>query len=417
MSAANPGDTVLVLAGTYTGPNNRDLDCGGTNIVLLSASGAAATIIDCENAGRGFFFDNCEDTTMVVRGFTITRAVADSGGGAFCIIGSSPRFEHCIFYDNFASARGGGLCCRGSSPIVRNCRFEDNIANSGTFAAYGGGMACLDGSAPIITDTHFELNVAKTGGGGLFSNASSPSCERCEFVGNNLTTQGNGGGGANLTDSDGSNLEYCTFRENGTTLSIVGAGLMASSSDVTVTGCGFFDNTGGASAGAHFTFNSNGTISWCTFSGNVSGWGAACGLGCYLGSNATITNCTFSNNAGDHIWCSDASPTFEYCIFAFSETGLPVYCHQGTETPYVHHSFVFGNAVTDTLCGGNFHDIENSDPLFCNVPGGNAKLCENSPCIAGATWASQVGSEGEGCAPCGSAVKSGSWGAIKATYR
>ncbi|MFC1800170.1 right-handed parallel beta-helix repeat-containing protein [Candidatus Eisenbacteria bacterium] len=237
IDAAGPGDTVLVLAGTYTGTSNRDLDCGGTNMVLLSASGAAATVIDCQNAGRGFFFDNCEDTTTVVRGFTITKAVADSGGGAFCIIGSSPRFEHCIFYDNFAANMGGGLCCRGSSPIIRNCRFEDNIANSGSGSAYGGGMACLDGSAPLLTDTHFELNVAKTGGGGFFSDDSSPSCERCEFVSNNLNSFGNGGGGVNLADSDGASISYCTFRENGTTQVIVGAGLMVSSSDVTVTDC------------------------------------------------------------------------------------------------------------------------------------------------------------------------------------
>jgi predicted outer membrane repeat protein len=111
IAAAGPGDTVLVLAGTYAGSNNRDLNFGGTNLVLISDEGYAATVIDCWDGGRGFLFNSGEDTTAVVRGFTITDAVADSGAGAFCDNGSSPRFEDCLFLSNTAQKRGGGLCC------------------------------------------------------------------------------------------------------------------------------------------------------------------------------------------------------------------------------------------------------------------------------------------------------------------
>jgi len=418
IDAAGPGDTVLVLAGTYTGPGNRDISCGGTNLVLLSQGGSAVTTVDCESAGRGFIFEGCEDTTSVVRGFTIANAAADSGAGAFCTKGSNPRFESCVFSDNAAEMRGGGLCCVNSSPTIRDCRFEGNTADLGSGSAYGGGMACLDGSTPLVTDTRFELNVAMTGGGGLFSDDSSPSCVRCEFVENNLISYGNGGGGANLAHSDGTSFLDCTFRENGTTQTIVGAGLYVSSSSVTVTDCAFMDNTAGSSGGAHFLYGSSGTVSGCTFSGNVTTWGSAtAGLGCYQGSNLTITDCTFANNAGDHIGCNISSPTIEYCILAFSDGGGPVCCNQGTETPHVHHCFVFGNAATDTLCGGNFHDIENADPRFCDMDGQVYSLCQDSPCLAGVTWTALVGAHSQGCPPCGSAVKPESWGAIKAIYR
>jgi len=46
LDAAATGDTVLVAAGTYTGPGNRDLDFAGKDLVLQSESGAEATILD-----------------------------------------------------------------------------------------------------------------------------------------------------------------------------------------------------------------------------------------------------------------------------------------------------------------------------------------------------------------------------------
>ena len=60
LNVAASGDTVLVAPGTYTGPNNRQLDFLGKSIVLRSSGGAAATIIDCQGAARGFRFHSDE---------------------------------------------------------------------------------------------------------------------------------------------------------------------------------------------------------------------------------------------------------------------------------------------------------------------------------------------------------------------
>jgi hypothetical protein len=416
IDSAGTGDTVLVLIGTYTGSSNHNLDFGGTNLVLMSDVGSATTIIDCENAARGFHFHTGEDTTSVVRGFTITDAAADSGAGAFCENGSSPRFEDCIFLSNTAQMRGGGLCCLGSSPVVRDCRFELNLVNQ--IGSYGGGMACLEACSSVVTNTDFALNQAYYGGGGLYSYDSSPRFAGCDFTGNNLINYGSGGGGARVNLSDGTTFTECTFTENGTAVEIVGAGLYVTECDVILTDCRFINNTAGSSGGAHFITGAGGTISGCTFAKNVTTWGpAAAGINCVFNSNPTITNCTFADNQGDHIWCHDSSPTIEYSILAFSGFLGPIQCRTGPETPHVHHCFVYGNADSDTLCGGNYHDIVNLDPLFCDMDNEDYTLCSDSPCLAGVTWAQLVGAYGQGCESCGNAVEPLSWGAIKALYR
>lgn len=416
IDAAAEGDTVLVASDTYMGPLNRDLDFGGTNIVLVSEDGYESTIINCESSGRGFFFHSGEDTSSVVSGFTIANAVADTGAGAYCSAGSSPRFESCKFLDCTAQKRGGGLCCNASSPVVSYCQFTRNVALEVTRDdGYGGGMCCLSGSSPLIVDTSFNENEGRYGGGGLYSQASWPELARCQFIENRTGAYGRGAG-AGLETSHGASLTQCAFYGNGI-WTCVGGGLHVSSSTITVTDCAFRDNISGASGGMHVTGAASSTITGCTFVGNVGGWSAAGGLQCVLGATPTVTNCTFVGSDNHHVWLDTASPTFEYCIFAFSAVGLPIYCETGTETPNINHCFVFGNEGGDVLCGGNFSDIEYTDPRFCDVENGDVDLCADSPCLPGVTWANLVGSRDQDCNACGSAVEQRSWGKIKATYR
>ncbi|MHC4501634.1 MAG: hypothetical protein ACYS21_21310 [Planctomycetota bacterium] len=60
IDSAFNGDTVIVADGTYTGPGNRDIDFLGKAITVRSESGPENCIIDCENSGRGFYFDDGE---------------------------------------------------------------------------------------------------------------------------------------------------------------------------------------------------------------------------------------------------------------------------------------------------------------------------------------------------------------------
>jgi len=416
IDAASTGDTVLVAANSYTGALNRDLDFGGKGIVLESEDGPAWTSINCEYSGRGFLFNSGEDTTSVVRGFAVWYAVADSGAGAYCTNGSSPKFEDCSFWYCEAGEVGGALCCNASSPILRGCYLKWNTAGSQRRQhGRGGGLACIAGSSPVISDVELVENEALDMGGGFYSHSSTPTLVDCEFVSNTLGDYGNGGGAA-VSQSAAASFTDCLFVENGV-YTCVGGGVYSSGSTLSVTDCDFMGNISGACGGIHLTGSSYADVSGCVFVGNEGAWSAAGAMQCVNTSDATVSNCTFVQNRRHHVWCDKASPTLEYRILAFSTSGLPVYCEHDTETPHVHHCFVYGNADGDTLCGGNFHDIEYADPRLCDFPSGDVTLCADSECLPGETWPQLVGAEDQGCDACGSPVEERTWGRIKAIYR
>jgi pectin methylesterase-like acyl-CoA thioesterase len=91
IDAAVYRDTVIIAPGTYTGAGNKNLDFGGKAITVRStdpedANVVAATVINCQDSGRGFNFHSGEDANSVVSGLTITGGMIVSsylGGGAF----------------------------------------------------------------------------------------------------------------------------------------------------------------------------------------------------------------------------------------------------------------------------------------------------------------------------------------------
>jgi len=194
MDAASEGDTVLVAPGTYTGSGNRSLDFDGINKVVMSESGAEATIIDCENSGyRGFQADTGEDSTSVIRGFTITNGTGtgilishaaviiedciisnnsgSNGGGIY--YGYAPTqgvIRNCVLYSNTAEHRGGGIMCSHGDPpdyvppIIRDCVLYDNEATGSSYG--GGGIYCHDSDATIVGCTVVG-NAGEPGAGGI----------------------------------------------------------------------------------------------------------------------------------------------------------------------------------------------------------------------------------------------------------
>jgi predicted outer membrane repeat protein len=418
LDAASSGDTVSVAAGDYEGPENRDLDFGGKAITLTAPAGWISTGIFCGTLGRGFFFHGGEDTTAVVQGFSVLEAVADSGAGAFCRNGSSPRFIDCAFELNSATESGGAICCVASSPVIRDCRFIDNEVGGGGSYAYGGALACFSGSAPLVADSDFITNLGQNGGGAVYCHSSPAAFARCQFSSNQLGTYGNSGACMMLSDADGATMTGCVFRGNGTQTAGVGGGIYAGSTDVTIADCQFIANSAGAGAGIHFASASSGTVTGCTFAENESDWTSAAGVSCFQNSNLLISGCTFVHNRDYHLVFQDSSPTVEYSILAFN-TPLGAMACIGTATPEIHHCFVYGNvgAHGDTLCGGNDHDIEYQDPLICGFMSEYYWICEDSPCRPGVTWPSLVGAWGVGCDPCGSPVEPATWGTVKALFR
>ena len=78
---ANDGDIVVVANGTYTGEGNKNISFMGKAITVRSKNGADSTIINCEQSGNGFLFENNEDSLSVLDGFTIQNGQRDNGGG------------------------------------------------------------------------------------------------------------------------------------------------------------------------------------------------------------------------------------------------------------------------------------------------------------------------------------------------
>ncbi len=191
ISAASEGDTVLVAAGTYTGPSNRELDFGGVNLVLLSEDGPSNTIIDCEGLGWGIILDSGENTTSIVEGFTITGAGGNTNGGGIFIKDSSAKIVNCILAENEASSNGAGMYIGYTTEpaIVSNCVFFGN-----TTEYRGGGMAC-DHATVQVTDCLFYENTVTTasgevyyGGGGLQGNSATVTIANCTFAENAAST-------------------------------------------------------------------------------------------------------------------------------------------------------------------------------------------------------------------------------------
>jgi len=205
IDAAQPGDEVVIADGVYTGAGNKNLDFGGKDITVRSASGDPSTcVIDCQGAGRGFFFHSGETPDSVVTGLTIRNGyVSDSspgswyGGGVYCS-GSDPTIANNIITGNSASyyglGYGGGLYLEDSSPAIANNSITSNSSD------YGGGL-CLSNSSPTITNNTITGNTAFCyeggSGGGVYLELSSPT------IANNTITSNSAwrGGGLYLSNS------------------------------------------------------------------------------------------------------------------------------------------------------------------------------------------------------------------------
>src|SRR5262249_52914565 len=97
ITAAAPGDTVLLDDRTYTGMGNHDLDFGGKAITVRSRSGdPTRCILDCGHSGRGFFFHNGETAASTVAGLTIQNGTTNVFGGGMYLVRSNPTITHCI---------------------------------------------------------------------------------------------------------------------------------------------------------------------------------------------------------------------------------------------------------------------------------------------------------------------------------
>jgi len=304
--------------------------------------------------------------TAVLDGFIITGGNANGpsglwpypskrGGGVFNSSGS-PKLINCVLQNNVAVECGGGMFNWSSSnPSLVNCKFISNAAHavgSSIRNTEGGGMYNYK-SHPQLTGCVFRSNRARRLGGGMYNTYSSPKLDNCTFVGNSALYYGGG-----IYNS--------------------------SSSQPTLTNCGFYGN-GGMRGGGVYNSGAGPTLIGCAFSGNRASYYGG-GILNYYNSEPNLVNCTFVGNSarnGRALACysSSGSSTVQIANCILWEGGDEIDNDNGS-TITITYSDIYGG----------WPDIGNidADPVFVDPNGADdivgtedddLRLWAGSPCI------------------------------------
>ena len=184
IDACQDFDTVVIAAGTYSGPGNHTINFNGKAITVRSTDPTDpqivnSTIIDCEGDGRGFAFNTEEDADSKVMGLTITNGYGMVGGAIYSSKNSSPSITNCVIRNNSAVWGGGIACTNGNSyPVITNCNITANSA------LLGGGGIYLNGSSPTIKNCIISGNAAPNGGAIYSHYSGKPLIINCTISGN-----------------------------------------------------------------------------------------------------------------------------------------------------------------------------------------------------------------------------------------
>jgi len=384
IDSAAAGDTVLVADGTYTGAGNTGIDFLGKGILVTSENGPEVTIIDCEESGTGVRFQSGEDSTSVLRGFTIRNGNEIGGAGINCG-GSSPRIELNIISGNHSDL-GAGIYCSGSSPIIENNTIAVNTAEY-----EGGGIACYSGSSPRIAGNTMTSNVVPEGNGAaIYCEASSPT-----IIGNIITSGSAAGyGGAIYCDGSAPAIEGNTIIGNWSMISGGGIACLHESSPMIKSNS--ISENHADWGGAIYCRSSSPSIEDNAIAEN-EGWSVGGGIVCHDQSSPVISGNTITGNGswgGGGIYCDlNAAPSVANCIIwgDSADIGQEIFL-QSSSSISVRYSDVEGGSLgVYVVLGCTLYWDEGNideDPLFVTGPLGDYYLSqiaagqgEDSPCV------------------------------------
>ncbi|MFO8082519.1 MAG: right-handed parallel beta-helix repeat-containing protein [Armatimonadota bacterium] len=417
IDAAVSGQTIEVAPGTC----HEDVNFSGNNITLRSRDPndpavVAATVINGSGAGPVVTFANGETADAVLAGLTITGGGGAAGAGVHCT-GSSPTISRNVIEGNEAlgqdSAYGGGVYVSGGRPSIVNNTINSNRTRAdvrnpshgaGIFASAsdvtitgntitanncwqgykrGGGVYCVGGS-PVITDNTIGENISWYGGG-VYCIDSTITLTGNTIENNEVSVQGGGIYWRNSTGTIADNT--VASNRNGTRTSTdLGGGIFASQGSVSIRGNTIVGNVSTGGAGGLFcgadaeiigniisgntgesqnTDRAGGGV-YCsgardiTIRGNTMAANSGGAIELYASSPAIVNNTLHGNEAtgGAGVNClNGSSPTINSTIIASSRSGSGV-AADGTSTPVIRYSNVFGNA------GGNYAGMDDQTGLY-----------------------------------------------------
>jgi parallel beta helix pectate lyase-like protein len=435
IDAASDGEVVLVAAGNYTGPLNKDLSFHSKAITVISDTGPEDTIIDCEGDGRGFYFDS-EGPDSVLSGFTIRNGYIEGQGGGIKIENASPTITNCIIKSNKARFNsddpesgvfGGGIYIYNIPPIegvqnfIESIEFHslpEKIANKILSKANKAKIKLEEGkeSAAIsklnaiielvedkrgkkIPNEDADILIADAQFTIWLINSPSPTITNSTIENNSVwevsdpynpvlgDTRGNGGGMYCWNSSP--IITNCDISGNEAN---DGAGLSLNESSPSITDCDInnnwaFDGGGGITVGG----NSAPHISECIISGNEGLYGG--GVCIYGNPSLIITNCTITGNITERIGSGIAingndTASIKIVNCTLDENGID--CNNDTSTPIITNNILFWSGIgcNATVTYSNIYPEFlfypgtgniSEDPLFVGT--GDYHLNAGSACI------------------------------------
>ncbi len=369
IDAAHVNDVVLVAAGTYSGLGNVDLDFAGKAITVRGENGQAI-INDSRGGTQLVYFHSGETAQSIFEGF-----VANLGYIQGVVVdGSSPTIRNCelnvedvplslrdsvatladlqISGHNFAVdvLRGEpifdrvdvyhcGVSVRDSNIIMRDCAMREND-DGHTFS--GGGLS-IDGGSAILMRCTMSDNVAGDGseygvahGGGAYFKDATVRLSQCVIANNRANAHFDiGGDGAGVYMSNSAvHLDNCLLHGNRS--DSMGAGLFVNGGDAIVSNCTIVGNVAYSS--------------WLGINlpGAVVLWDGSASL-----SNVVVYFNSSDEENYDPFW-GNVAVTWSDVQYGYPEFTQPPYPGEGNI---------------------------NIDPRFANVPGGDYRLGDGSPCI------------------------------------
>jgi hypothetical protein len=327
IDAAVNGDIVLVSAGTYV----ENINFKGKAITVRSQSGPSTTIIDGGAKNSVVIFASGETRASVLKGFTLTRGNAQSGGGI--LVSSSPTIVGNIIRNNHACSFGGGIAVSFSSPLIRANWIVANSEASNCSGGGGGGISVVGSASAEIVGNRILNNSFGVGGGIELFYAGTPLLLNNVIKGNSAVTQG---GGISLVNATAELLIQNLIYQNRAP-----------------TGGGMYFT--GGSAGPFLVNN--------TFADNNGSQ-----LGSALFAFGSATHTVLSNN----IFVGTAGTTAIYCDLGGF---IPTFNSNDSYSP--NGTGFGGDCAGESQKDGNLI----VDPMFLNEAGGVYQLLPSSPLV------------------------------------
>jgi predicted outer membrane repeat protein len=132
VDAAQPGDTVVIAAGVFSGAGNQNINPQGKAITILGTkapSGMLDTSI-APQAGSHAFVIAGSAADVVIENLRLTGATTTTWGGAIQVVDSRITIRSCSFESNSALF-GGAISLDGSDALIEGAIFIGNTSNGG----------------------------------------------------------------------------------------------------------------------------------------------------------------------------------------------------------------------------------------------------------------------------------------------